>query len=134
MNDAEHFCFGALFPEINLVKSFARGKVLHKDVQRGLGPVASKIQGTVVQVNADGDLITDIAEEQLEGVGRTNDTKIIVDDEHETFGLYDANHNQPSMTLIAIVDPMQTLRLHLVSDSAASMLGVRKGANVEVRW
>ncbi len=96
--------------------------------------MASKIQGTVVQVNADGDLITDIAEEQLEGVGRSNDTKIIVDEEHETFGLYDSDHNQPSMTLIAILEPKQTLRLHLVSDSAAMMLGVRKGASVEVRW
>ena len=96
--------------------------------------MASKIQGTVIQVNSDGDLITDIAEEQLAGVGRTNDTKIIVDDEHETFGLYDSNHNHPSMTLIAIVEPKQTLRLHLVSDSAAMMLGVRKGACVEVQW
>ncbi len=108
--------------------------VLRSGLQRGLGSVASKIQGTVIQVNADGDLITDIAEEHLEGVGRSNDTKIIVDHEHETFGLYDSNHNQPSMTLIAILEPKRTLRLHVVSDSAATMLGVRKGASVEVRW
>jgi S-adenosylmethionine hydrolase len=94
--------------------------------------VASKIQGTVVDVSADGDLITDITEEQLSGVGRTTDTKIVVDDEHETYGLFDLDHNQPSMTLIAIVEPQKTLRLHLVSDSAAMMLGVRKGASVKV--
>ena len=96
--------------------------------------MASKIQGTVVQINSDGDLITDIADEQLAGIDRSAETKIVVDDEHETFGLFDANHNQPSMTLIAIVEPRQTLRLHLVSDSASMMLGVRKGAKVEVRF
>lgn len=96
--------------------------------------MARKIQGTVVQVNAYGDLITDIAEEQLAGVGRTAETKIVVDNEHETYGLFDSNHNQPSMTLIAIVEPQRTLRLHLVSDSAAMMLGVNEGARVEVRW
>ena len=96
--------------------------------------MASKIQGTVVQVNSDGDLITDIAEQQLAGVGRTTETKIVVDNEHETYGLFDSNHNQPSMTLIAIVEPQQTLRLHLVADSAAMMLGVNEGASVEVRW
>ena len=87
-----------------------------------------------MQVNLDGDLITDIGEQQLTGVGRTTDTKIVVDDEHETYGLFDSNHHQPSMTLIAIVDPQKTLRLHLVSDSAAMMLGVTIGAKVEVRW
>ncbi len=96
--------------------------------------MASKIQGTVVQINSEGDLITDIAEMQLAGIDRSAETKIVVDDEHETFGLFDANHNQPALTLIAIVDPNQTLRLHLVSDSAAMMLGVRKGAKVEVRF
>ena len=40
--------------------------------------VKSKIRGTVVQVNSGGDLITDISEAQLVGVGRTTDTKILV--------------------------------------------------------
>jgi len=96
--------------------------------------VASKIQGTVIKVNSDGDLITDIAEDQLVGVARTTETKIVVDNEHETYGLFDSNHDQPAMTLIAIIEPQQTLRLHLVSDSAAMMLGVNEGASVEVRW
>ena len=95
--------------------------------------MASKIQGTIVQVSAEGDLITDITEEQLAGVARSSETKIIVDHEHETYGLFEPIHHQPSMTLIAIVDPKNTLRLHLVGDSASMMLGVTKGANVEVR-
>jgi S-adenosylmethionine hydrolase len=96
--------------------------------------VATKIHGKIVQVSEDGDLITDISEAQLAGVSRTTDTKIVVDNEHETYGLFDANHNQPSMTLVAIVEPERPLRLHLVSDSASMMLGVTKGASVEVRW
>lgn len=96
--------------------------------------MASKILGTVVEVNAVGDLITDIAEKQLAGVARTSETKIVVDDEHETYGLFDCNHNQPSMTLIAIIEPEKTLRLHLVDDSATMMLGVSKGASVKVLW
>lgn len=96
--------------------------------------MATKIHGKIVQVSDDGDLITDISEAQLAGVSRTTDTKVVVDNEHETYGLFDANHNQPSMTLVAIVEPERPLRLHLVSDSASMMLGVTKGASVEVRW
>ena len=96
--------------------------------------MAKKIQGTVVEVNAGGDLITDISEKQLADVARTAETKIVVDDEHETFGLFDLKHDQPSLTLIAIVEPEKTLRLHLVDDSATMMLGVRKGASVKVLW
>jgi len=96
--------------------------------------VAGKIKGTVVQVNPDGDLVTDIGEDQWMAVDRSAETKVTVDGEHETFGLFEADHRQPPMTLIAIIEPQETLRLHLVADSAAMMLGVRKGASVEIRW
>ncbi len=97
-------------------------------------PVAGKIKGTVVSVTDEGDLITDLEFQQLAEVQRTPETKIIVDEEHETFGIFDSNHNQPAMTLIAILDEQHPLRLHLVSDSASMMLGVRKGASVEIVW
>ena len=96
--------------------------------------MAGKIQGTVVDVSEQGDLITDIHEDRWRSVARTSETKILVDEEHETFGLFESNHNQPSMTLIAIVESDKPLRLHLVSDSAAMMLGVRRGASVQVLW
>ena len=96
--------------------------------------VAGKIQGTVVEVNESGDLITDIVADKLSDVKRSPETKIVVDEEHETFGLFEPDHNQPAMTLIAIVEEQKPLRLHLVSDSAAMMLGVRKGASVQVIW
>jgi S-adenosylmethionine hydrolase len=96
--------------------------------------VAQKIQGTVVEVNEAGDLITDIAYDKWGGLKRSPETKIIVDDEHETFGLYEPAHDQLPMTLIAIAELNKPLRLHLVSDSASMMLGVKSGAKVEIVW
>lgn len=96
--------------------------------------MAGCIQGKVVEVSNEGDLITDIRAEDLAHVDRSASTKIVVDEEHETFGIFEGEHDQPAMTLIAILDPQGRLRLNLVSDSAAMMLGVRAGASVEVVW
>jgi hypothetical protein len=96
--------------------------------------VTGRIQGKIAEVTDQGDLVTDLLAGQLEGVSRGPETKVTVDDEHETFGIFGADHNQPSMTLVAILEPIGALRLHLVDDSAAMMLGVRVGAPVEVSW
>jgi hypothetical protein len=96
--------------------------------------VSGRIRGKIVEVTVDGDLVTDLLSEQLSGVDRGAATKVTVDDEHETFGLFGSDHGQPPMTLVAILDPSGSLRLHLVTDSASMMLGVRVGAPVEVSW
>lgn len=96
--------------------------------------MSGRIQGKIVEITTQGDLITDLLAEQLQGVGRDPNTKITVDDEHETFGIFSLDHRQPPMTLVALLDPPGALRLHLVSDSAAMMLGVRVGADVVVSW
>ncbi len=96
--------------------------------------MAGKIQGSVIAVTDAGDLVTDISSEMLSGVARTSDVRIIVDDEHETFGIFESDHQQPAMTLIAILEGAAPLKLHLVADSASLMLGVRAGANVQVCW
>jgi hypothetical protein len=95
--------------------------------------VAAKILGSVVEISSTGDLITDLTSEKLAGIDHGEETKIVVDDEFETFGIYGIDHKQPEMTLIAILEEGQPLRLHLVADSASMMLGVRKGATVEIR-
>jgi hypothetical protein len=95
--------------------------------------VAAKILGSVVEINSAGDLVTDLTAAKLAGIGHGEETKIVVDDEFETFGIYGLDHKQPEMTLIAILEEGLPLRLHLVSDSASAMLGVRTGAKVEVR-
>jgi hypothetical protein len=96
--------------------------------------VAAKILGSVVEISSTGDLITDLTAEKLSGIDHGEETKIVVDDEFETFGIYGLDHKQPEMTLIAILEEGKPLRLHLVSDSASMMLGVRKEAKVEVRY
>lgn len=96
--------------------------------------MSGRIQGKIVEITAQGDLVTDLLAGQLEGIVRGPETKVTVDEEHETFGIFDSNHDQPAMTLVAILEPSGSLRLHLVSDSAAMMLGVRVGAPVEVSW
>lgn len=96
--------------------------------------MSGRIQGKIIEVTSHGDLVTDLRVEQFEGVGRGPETKITVDEEHETFGIFGSDHQQPPMTLVAVLDPQGSLCLHLVSDSAAMMLGVRVGAPVEVSW
>lgn len=96
--------------------------------------MTNSIKGKVIEVDKGGALITDIASSKLESTPRDISVRIIVD-EHETFGLFVEPHDQPSMTLVAIVSEGEgPLRIELVDDSASAMLGVRAGAPVEVLW
>ncbi|MCY2974514.1 MAG: adenosylmethionine-8-amino-7-oxononanoate aminotransferase [Planctomycetota bacterium] len=96
--------------------------------------MSKTISGNVIEVTPDGDLITDISVDQLSSVPRDESLKVVVDEEHETFGLFPADHQQPPMTFIAVLGSDDSLRLHLVGDSATMMLGVRKGAPVLLKW
>lgn len=110
------------------------GRIRRKSHIPGAAQVSRRIQGKVVEVSSTGDLITDIAPTAWNDVPRSTETRILVDQEHETVGLFGDDHQQPAMTLIAIADGDAPLKLHLVEDSAAIMLGVRPGASVEIRW
>lgn len=104
-------------------------------IPRGLiATVSGKILGKVTEITPDGDLLTDVSFDQLANVSRAAETRIVVDDEFETFGIFGPEHGQPAMTLIAILEEGKPLRMHLVSDSASIMLGVRQGAPVEIKW
>jgi hypothetical protein len=95
------------------------------------------IQGRVIEVTPAGDLISDIAADQLANVPRGDQVRVVVDQVHETFGIFGGEHGQPAMTLIALLpEPpaVGPLVLSLVGDSAADMLGVGIGAPVEVCW
>ncbi|MCA9193206.1 MAG: hypothetical protein KDB03_15650 [Planctomycetales bacterium] len=93
----------------------------------------NRLSGKVVEVDAAGNLLTDITVASLSAVPRESTTRVVVD-EHETFGLHPESHSQPSMTLVAIAETGQNLKIVLVDDSASAMLGVRVGALVEVHW
>lgn len=95
--------------------------------------MSQTLTGKVVEVDSTGNLITDIPSERLRGAPTDASLRVVVD-EHETYGLYPANHAQPSMTLVAIADGAAPLKIVLVDDSASAMLGVRVGAMVEVHW
>lgn len=95
--------------------------------------VSGTVSGKVVNIDDTGNLVTDIPSASLEGAPRDASLRVVVD-EHETYGLFPEDHSQPAMTLVAIVQAEQPLRIVLVGDSASDMLGVRAGANVEVHW
>ena len=96
--------------------------------------MSETIKGKIIEITSSGDLVTDIGTGQLSKVPCDETVRIIVDDEHETFGLFPADHDQPTMTLIAITALDSPLRLCLVGDSASMMLGVGLGASVQVKW
>lgn len=92
-----------------------------------------KIAGTVVSITEAGNLVTDIAADRLKGIPKL-DAVTVRCDEHETLGIFTADHNEPEMTLLALIGPNDTLELEIVGDSAKIMLGIQVGENVEVRW
>lgn len=91
------------------------------------------LSGKVVEVDDSGNLITDISAESLNGAPQDASLRIVVD-EHETYGVFPPDHSQPSMTLVAILQPDAPLKIVLVDDSASAMLGVKVGAAVAVHW
>jgi len=95
--------------------------------------VVAKLTGKVVEIDSTGNLVTDVSTEKLAGAPRDSSLRIVVD-EHETFGLFPIEHNQPAMTLVAIADKLGSIKIILVEDSASAMLGIRVGAPVEVHW
>lgn len=92
-----------------------------------------KVTGKIVAISDAGNLITDIVASQLADAPR-DERLTVACDEHVTQGLFDANHQEPPMTLLALVGPQGQLELCIVGDSAAIMLGVRPGEKVVVEW
>lgn len=92
-----------------------------------------KIQGKIVAIGESGNLVTDIRAEQLTNAPRDDRVRIRCD-EHETTGIFGADHDQPAATLIAILGQGGQLELVIVGDSAQLMLGVTVGEQVEVSW
>ena len=62
--------------------------------------VSGNLTGKVVEIDDAGNLVTDILGSSLSGAPRDASLRIVVD-EHETFGLFPADHSQPAMTLVA---------------------------------
>jgi S-adenosyl-L-methionine hydrolase (adenosine-forming) len=95
--------------------------------------VPGKIEGVVAAYGPTGNLITDIANERLK-LAPSGDAVRIACDEHETVGIYSADHVEEPSTLMAILGPNGFLELTIVGDSAKAMLGVTIGEKVVVKW
>jgi S-adenosylmethionine hydrolase len=95
--------------------------------------VPGKIEGAVVACGPTGNLVTDIANDRLKGVPSGDSVKILCD-EHETVGIYPADHQEEACTLMAILGPSGFLELTIVGDSAKAMLGVPLNEKVVVKW
>jgi S-adenosylmethionine hydrolase len=95
--------------------------------------VPGKIEGAVVAYGPTGNLVTDIANDRLRGVPGGDSVKILCD-EHETVGIYPADHQEEACTLMAILGASGFLELTIVGDSAKAMLGVPLNEKVVVKW
>src|SRR5439155_18272293 len=93
---------------------------------RGAVAVPGKIEGKIAAYGPTGNLITDISNERLKTVPSPAAAKIICD-EHETVGIFSADHQEEPATLMAILGSSGCLELTIVGDSAHMMLGVRAG-------
>jgi len=95
--------------------------------------VGGSIQGTVISITEDGDAVTDIAVDRLDGVPTDNRVSIHCDG-HVTSRIFPADHQQPEMTFLAIQGESGFLELLLVGDSASAFLGFRSGSEVTIKW
>ena len=95
--------------------------------------MAGKIEGKIVSYGQTGNLVTDIANDRLKGVPSGDAAKVICD-EHETVGIYPADHPEEPMTLMAILGSSGFLELTIVGDSAKIMLGVPLRERIVVKW
>ena len=94
---------------------------------------SGRIEGSIVSIDASGNLVSDITPERLDGVP-TDDQISITCDEHVTMGIFAPGHDQPETTLIALIGQSGNLELCIVGDSAKVMLGVTVGERVLVQW
>jgi S-adenosylmethionine hydrolase len=95
--------------------------------------VAQRIEGKIASVAEDGNLVTDIPVERLAAVPHDEGVTVRCD-EHVTQGIFETGHDQPPMTLIAMLGASGCLELAIVGDNAKMMLGIRIGEPVTVEW
>ena len=99
----------------------------------GVSGLANCIEGTVTEINAAGDLVTDISNQQLTNVPRDQSVSVAFGP-YETLGIYAPDHGEPDSTLIAVIGSSDFLELGIVGMSIHEMLKVGVGEKVEVKW
>lgn len=95
--------------------------------------MANKIAGKIISVSPAGDLVSDISADQLPDVPRDDSVSISCDG-HATVGIFAADHQEPEMTLLAMLNAEDQLQIRLVGASAAEFLGIKVGSALVVKW
>jgi hypothetical protein len=95
--------------------------------------VPGRIEGSVVAITPDGDLVTSISSEQLRSAPRDHSVLISCGD-HETVGIFPPDHQEAPMTFLAVLKEGGPLHLIITGDSARMMLGISVGEAVAVQW
>ena len=95
--------------------------------------MANQIEGQVVKIGEQGNLLTDIAIDRVsEIVG--NETVVVKFGGHETIGLFPADHGQPDATMVASLGPSGFVEIEIVGISLAEMLGIKVNEPVAIVW
>jgi hypothetical protein len=95
--------------------------------------VPGRIEGSVVAITPEGDLVTSITADQLRAAPRDHSVMISCG-EHETVGIFPPDHQEAPMTFLAVLKEGGPLHLTIVGDSAKMMLGIMMGEQVTVKW
>jgi Uncharacterized conserved protein len=98
----------------------------------GASPLPGQIEGKIISYSESGNLISDIAHERLRDVPRDSATTTC--DEHQTIGIFPADHPEEPFTFMAILGTSGCLELTIVAESAKEMLGIGIGEKIVVKW
>lgn len=95
--------------------------------------LSNRIDGVVMSCDAEGNLITDIANDSVAGLVGDENVSIKFGP-HETFGIFATDHDQPESTLVASMGPGGNVQIEIVGISLSEMLGIKEGIAVSVAW
>ena len=95
--------------------------------------MSGQLQGKIVAYGESGNLVSDLGNDRLAAVPRGAEVSVTCD-EHQTVGIYPADHPEEPFTLLAVLGASGFLELTIVGDSAKAMLGVPLGEKVVVKW
>lgn len=93
----------------------------------------TRIDGAVIEIDAFGNLITNITSDMLAG-HPTDRRACVVCSIYETWGIYHTYADQPGGTLVALIGSSGRLELAIVRDNAAERLGINVGTRVTLAW
>ena len=95
--------------------------------------MANEILGQVAKIGEAGNLITDIPIEKVKDIPHGESLSIRFGD-HETLGLYPAEHGLPDTNMVASLGKSGFVEIEIVGINLAEMLGIKVNEPVTLRW